>query len=311
MAADLDLDWQIRLAAIARVTSIAERTDGFIRRNQLDEGFEFAGERIRLAAPQGGRGIWKPRQLSGLGLPLSILTTAPRRGVEPRYVDQAASDDGWFEYSYQDKGPMGSDNVALRKALELGRPLIYFLGVEPGKYLVMCPIYVVGDERASGMFRVSVDTAGLSDVYLMNGGGPEALKAYTTRMVKDRLHRFRFRQLVMGAYRDRCTICQLGHDELLDAAHIIPDRDVRGHPVVSNGLALCKIHHSAYDANILGITPRYKVVIREDVLAEVDGPMLRYGLQETHDSNILLPRTLTDRPNPEYLEERYAAFLAA
>ncbi len=246
-----------------------------------------------------------------LGLPLSILTTPPKSGVQPRYIDQAASDDGWFEYSYQDSGPEGSDNVSLRKAMELGRPLIYFLGVEPGKYLAMCPIYVVGDDRSSEMFRVSVDTTGLSDSYLMNGGGPEALKAYRTRMAKDRLHGFRFRQLVMGAYRARCTICQLGHDELLDAAHIIPDRDVRGHPVVSNGLALCKIHHSAYDVNILGITPDFRVEIREEILAERDGPMLRHGLQELNGSTISLPRNPTDRPNPEYLQERYAAFRAA
>jgi putative restriction endonuclease len=311
MTSALDQDWQIRLAAIACVTSIAEKSDGLILRNQLDAGFEFGGEKIRLAAPQRGPGIWKPRQLSVLGLPLSILTTAPRRGVEPRYVDQAASDDGWFEYSYQDSGPMGADNVALRKAMELGRPLIYFLGVEPGRFLAMCPIYVIGDDRSSEMFRVSVDTTGLSDLYLMNGGGPEALKAYRTRMAKERLHRFRFRQLVMGAYRKRCTICQLGYDALLDAAHIIPDRDVRGHPVVSNGLALCKIHHGAYDAGILGITPDYRVQIKEAVLEEVDGPMLRYGLQATHGQLIHTPRSQDDKPNPDYLAERYAAFRAA
>ena len=43
--------------------------------------------------------------------------------------------------------------------------------------------------------------------------------------------------------------------ELLDAAHILPDRHPKGEPIVTNGLGLCTIHHSAYDANIIGIDP--------------------------------------------------------
>jgi len=98
---------------------------------------------------------------------------------------------------------------------------------------------------------------------------------------------------------------------LLDAAHILEDRDERGLPEVPNGLALCRIHHAAYDENILGIDPDYRIHLRADVLAEVDGPMLRYGLQELHGERILVPRRDRDRPNPEYLAERFERFRAA
>ncbi|MGI8867651.1 MAG: HNH endonuclease [Mycobacteriales bacterium] len=54
----------------------------------------------------------------------------------------------------------------------------------------------------------------------------------------------------MVAYETRCAVCRIGHRELLDAAHILPDTHPRGEPVVPNGLALCKIHHAAYDRNI-------------------------------------------------------------
>jgi predicted restriction endonuclease len=37
------------------------------------------------------------------------------------------------------------------------------------------------------------------------------------------------------------------HAALLDAAHIILDTEPQGEPTVRNGLALCKIHHAAYD----------------------------------------------------------------
>ena len=88
----------------------------------------------------------------------------------------------------------------------------------------------------------------------------------------------------MLAYNESCAVCSLHHRELLDAAHIIPDSDPlgRGVPVVANGLALCKIHHAAYDANILGIRPDYVVEIHHRLLDEIDGPMLRHGLQKHH-----------------------------
>jgi len=98
---------------------------------------------------------------------------------------------------------------------------------------------------------------------------------------------------------------------LLDAAHILPDHHPQGDPIVPNGLALCKIHHAAYDSNILGIRPDCVVQLRGDVLVEIDGPMLRHGLQEMHGRGIHLPRSRADRPERSRLEERYEQFLAA
>jgi len=63
----------------------------------------------------------------------------------------------------------------------------------------------------------------------------------------------------------------------------------RGVPTTPNGLALCKIHHAAYGQNTLGVSSDYKVSINREVLAEVDGPMLKHGLQEMHGRAITLP----------------------
>jgi putative restriction endonuclease len=116
---------------------------------------------------------------------------------------------------------------------------------------------------------------------------------------------------VVSAYGERCTVCQLHHSELLDAAHILEDKDERGKPEVPNGLALCKIHHGAYDANILGIGPDLKIHIREDILAEVDGPMLKHGLQSMNGELITVPGQSELKPNVEYLEARFDGFRAA
>lgn len=78
-----------------------------------------------------------------------------------------------------------------------------------------------------------------------------------------------------------------------------------------NGLALCKIHHSAYDHGILGIRPDLVVEVRADLLDEVDGPMLRYGLQERHGQKLMMvPRARREQPDRDLLAQQYTAFLA-
>jgi putative restriction endonuclease len=106
-------------------------------------------------------------------------------------------------------------------------------------------------------------------------------------------------------------MCNLGHVRLLDAAHIIPDHDDRGLPVVTNGLSLCKIHHSAYDVNILEISPDYTIHVRADILHEIDGPMLEHGLKRMEGKRILLPRNLEYHPRRDFLEHRFERFRAA
>jgi hypothetical protein len=39
--------------------------------------------------------------------------------------------------------------------------------------------------------------------------------------------------------------------------------------------------------------------------------MLRHGLQEMHGSDIQVPKALVNRPNQDYLAERFSKFLAA
>jgi putative restriction endonuclease len=106
-------------------------------------------------------------------------------------------------------------------------------------------------------------------------------------------------------------VCRLRHVELLDAAHILPDSHPRGEPVVPNGLALCKLHHAAFDTNIMGVRPDLVIEVRPEVLQETDGPMLRHGLQEVDGTSLHAPRRSDWRPGQKYLEERYEQFRKA
>ena len=82
-------------------------------------------------------------------------------------------------------------------------------------------------------------------------------------------------------------------------------------PLVTNGLALCKLHHTAFDAFFLSIRPDYVIEIRRDVLEEVDGPVLKHALQGLHGASIQLPRRAAHRPDRERLEVRHQRFLAS
>lgn len=64
-----------------------------------------------------------------------------------------------------------------------------------------------------------------------------------------------------------------------------------GVAAVVNSLALCAIHHLAYDRNLMGIDPDGVVRIARRLRDERDGPMLREGLQHFHGRGIELPRT--------------------
>ena len=96
-----------------------------------------------------------------------------------------------------------------------------------------------------------------------------------------------------------------------DAAHIIPDTLPEGKPIIENGISLCKLHHSAYDSFILGVTPDYIIQVREDILEEEDGPVLQHGLKGLHKSKLILPSSRNNWPSREALEWRYSRFTRA
>ena len=192
-----------------------------------------------------------------------------------------------------------------------GINLIYLFGIAKGLYMVSGAA-IIEDDPSDLAFSVAlfpVDSTALGTSIDVETVGRMAHGHYL-RTVKARVGQVASRSVVLRAYREQCTVCQLHHNELLDAAHIVPDAD-GGSALVTNGLSLCKIHHAAYDANILGVRPDYVAEVREDILEEVDGPMLRHGLQAVHGGRIVLPRSVAKRPDPVGLERRYEQFRAA
>jgi putative restriction endonuclease len=301
----MNYELRIRLAAFQWLDDQVKLYPDVIPRKILQNGFEFNGHHIYLMGPQG---IFKPKCFKLI--PISI-TTAPNGP----YKD-AFSDDGFLTYKYRGNDPMHRENVGLRQAMIEQIPLIYFHGIIPGRYIAIWPVFIIGDSPETLTFTVAADTRDSiqetvnrsktrSSVMEQN----DIQRRYITSTVRHRLHQSTFRERVLNAYRSQCSLCKLKHRELLDAAHIIPDSDEKGEPIVSNGLSLCKIHHSAYDQFFIGISPDYEIIVRKDILDEKDGPMLKHGLQEMHGRKIILPRNNIDKPNRENLAIKFDEFM--
>lgn len=299
MASDAD-DAKIRAAAFEWLKAQVDRLGDVLPRSLLAQGFLLGGIRIPLVGPQG---IFKPRALQ---MPLSITT------VPSGPYDDAFGPDGLLRYRYRGTDVRHPDNEGLRAAMVRRLPLIYFHGVAPGKYLAAWPVFVVSDDPGALTFTVAVDDAAYALIRpaapAVNEEAEIARRVYVTGVVRMRLHQRSFRERVLDAYRRQCAFCRLRHEELLDAAHIVPDPEPAGEPLVRNGLALCTLHHAAFDRYFVGLRPDYVLEVRRDVLEEEDGPTLVHALQRLHGSTIVLPRQAHLRPSPELVEIRYQRF---
>lgn len=275
-----------------------------LTRDQLANDFMIDGQRFPLV--DRGRGIRKP---VGWDAALSITTAAPRSGQARPYADDEGPD-GLHRYKLRRDLRGTAENEGLRTAMLLGLPIIWLYGLKPGVFNAISPVYLTAEEPSEDQFVLALT----DEQRTITPGSPvEAmLRRYLITETKRRLHQPVFASQVMLAYDTKCAVCMLGHRELLDAAHILPDSDPHGLPVVQNGLALCKIHHAAYDRNILGIRPDFVVQIHERLLYEIDGPMLTYGLQGHHGERLRnLPTSRNERPDQHRLARRYEQFRAA
>lgn len=302
-----DPNWAMRKEAFARVVRLTE-LHGQLSARELSPGFTFEDERIPLINPQ--RGIFKPRQMRYL---LSIKTVFPRPGARVWYDDQRDVHRRLFEskeavaYAFMGKNPDAADNRWLREACEDRIPIIYFLGIAPGRYHAMVPTFIADWDRKG--LKVEV-VFGAPDQYDEAAPQTALERRYALRSVKQRLHQASFREAVITAYDGRCAVSGLPERRLLDAAHIVSDKSEFGQPIVPNGLPLSKIHHAAFDAHLLGIDPDYRLHVSERLLAQHDGPMLE-SLKQLDRQALHLPLRDKDYPDPDRLAIRFEAFQTA
>jgi len=267
----------------------------------LDQGFPFRARRIPFFSRY--KGIHRAAFQEGAAA-LSLTTS-----FSSPYDDEAVPEG--FLYAYRSGSVDQPDNRALRAAFALAVPLVYFVATQPGWYRPLYPCYVVADDPTAR--RVLVAPGRM--IGPLDEREPAPLdapleRAYSVREARVRLHQARFRGRVLVAYASRCAICRLKELRLLDAAHIVGDLEAGGEPQVSNGLSLCPIHHRAFDQDLVGVSPDYRVNVSRRLLEDDDGPMLDL-LKTFHGQAIVLPDRRSWRPDRERLATRFARFGAS
>ena len=242
---------------------------------------------------------------------LSIKTVFPRPGRRIWYDDQREAHRQIFEgdqmvdYAFMGKDAQAADNRWLREAFVNRIPIIYFLGIAPGRYLAILPVFIAGWDSKTLKARVAF---GMPDQEMLTPPTKGWERRYALCSVKQRLHQASFREAVISAYSGRCALSGISEPLLLDAAHIIPDKDEKfGQPVVPNGLPLSKIHHAAFDSHLIGIDPDYRLHISERLLCQSDGPVLE-ALKRLRGGTIHLPNRIKDRPDRDRLALRFERF---
>jgi len=300
------LDSRMRMAAFEHVRRLGLVSD-CITSSDLKQGFPFEGQRFPLVNQQ--RGIFKPKQMLHL---LSIRTVFPRPGARVWYDDQRRvhrqlyESDDYVDYAFMGDDPDAADNRWLRDAFAHRIPIIYFIGTSPGLCTAVVPAYIAGWDRSSLKASVGFgDPAGYVEGRFADNA---PARRYALRSVQQRLHQNSFRNAVIAAYDGRCALSGLPEPRLLDAAHIIADRnEVLGQPVVPNGIPLSKIHHAAFDAHLIGIDASYRLHVSRRLMEQRDGPMLE-ALKGLDKRTIRFPVRERDRPDRDRLAVRYEEF---
>jgi putative restriction endonuclease len=199
---EADRDTLARMAAFEHVRRLGEVHD-HLTATELEPGFVFNGERIPLINPR--RGIFKPQQMRFL---LSIKTVFPKPGGKVWYDDQREvhrqifEGDETVDYAFMGQDPDAADNRWLREAFENQVPIVYFLGIAPGRYQAILPTFINGWDGKALKARIAF----APDETTLAPPATVLERRYALRAVKQRLHQASFREAVITAYGGRCTV---------------------------------------------------------------------------------------------------------
>ena len=296
-------DVKIRSAAFVELKRRVQIHGQCLPWAEIIKTFRIGDEEVFLA--NRARGIFKPRQMAR-GV-LSVKSTLPRVGRDRRYYDDRRSDDTLL-YAFQGTDPNLPDNRRLKEAFEDQTPFIYFHGVTSARYEALWPAYISKwlPDRLKAEIQIGFTIS--SDPYLSIVKEDE--RRYYTHLAKQRIHQSTFREMVLDAYGNRCALSGLPIRILLYAAHIYPDGHDQGLPIINNGISMSKLHHAAFDGNLIGINPDGRIAISERILSQKDGPLLEDGLKALRGKKIQLPSDPVMRPNRDALAFRFEEFLS-
>lgn len=308
-----DPDAAVRVAAFAELERLVLAHGPRLPWRLIDRGFMAMDEEIRFA----GRavGIFKPKQMSAA---LSIRTVAPRAGRRAWYRDQVGQPDyrtGLLSYDLARGGREDHTNRALDEARRRHAPLVYFVGLSEATYEPIWPVWVEELDYSAG--RVLLAAADFleptrSSLEAAEEGIPAnelRERSYTLVATKRRNHQAWFSSRTKSAYGHRCAFSGLPLPRLLVGAHILPDAE-GGPAAVTNGICMSTLHHTAFDAGLIGVDTSCRIHVAKSVRDGRDGPLLD-SLKGLDGIQLRQPDRREDRPDREFLDWRFERFREA
>ncbi len=305
-----DPDKAVRAAAFAELERLVRVHGPVLRWELIARGFPFGTRRVLFASRPVG--IFKPRQMAAA---ISIKTVAPRKGRTIWYSDQVGETDyrtGLLAYALAHGGRGNATNRALDEARLRRAPLVYFVGVAPAVYEPIWPVWVEHLDYAAGHVLLAAADAReptMSSVEAAQQGGVSnelRERSYSLVVGKKRNHQAWFSSRTKSAYGQRCAFSGLPLSRLLVGAHILPDAE-DGPATVTNGICMSTLHHTAFDAHLIGVDTDCRVHVARTVRDGRDGPLLQ-SLKGLHGARLRLPDRPEDRPDREFLDWRFERF---
>ena len=146
----------MRMAAFEHVRGLHEVHDQ-LTANEFKPGFVFDGERIPLINPQ--RGHFQAAADAILAFDQDRIPETGRQDLVrrsgARFTARFSRADETVDYAFMGENPEAADNRWLREAFENQIPVIYFLGIAPGRYQAMLPAFISGWDAEALKARVA------------------------------------------------------------------------------------------------------------------------------------------------------------
>lgn len=133
-------------------------------------------------------------------------------------------------------------------------------------------------------------------------------RRFAIRATRRALRAMDFAGRVLGAYGHRCAMCgvQLG---LIDGAHILPAAQPASTDQTSNGVALCALHHRAYDRSLVTFDADLTIHLNVNRIAALRASDRIEGLKRFEKAlrpMLIVPPDKRDRPAPPMVKQANA-----
>jgi putative restriction endonuclease len=156
-------------------------------------------------------------------------------------------------------------------------------------------------EEAAILEKISEDPGKVGENEIDNDVAEK--RKFAVHSTKRALRALDFGRRVLGAYGHQCAMCGM-QLRLIDSAHILPVAHEDSTDQTSNGVALCALHHRAYDRGFVAFDHLFKVGINEKMLKVLESEDRTRGVKGFRKNLrpiLIMPADKKDYPAKKFI----------